>query len=256
MTGMLEGRRALVTGGTAGVGAATARALADAGCDVLITARNQPEDLPADLTFVQADVSTVDGVARLAQAAAAFGPLDILVNTVGGSSAPSVDILQFTDEDWQGDLDANLWPAVRLDRALVPGMVERGSGLVVHVSSIQRRMPLTNTVAYAAAKAALSTYSKGLATTVAPHGVRVVGVAPGFVQTSAADRLIERIAEADGIETEAALQVLMDSLGGIPLGRPARPEEVAGLIVFLAGDSAGSITGTEIVVDGGTLRQA
>ncbi|MFC7640704.1 SDR family NAD(P)-dependent oxidoreductase [Streptosporangium lutulentum] len=105
------------------------------------------------------------------------------------------------DEEWFGELNINLLAAVRLDRGLLPKMIENRSGAIVHVSSIQRRMPLYNgTLAYAAAKAALATYSKGLANEVAPHGVRVNSVAPGFVRTGAADDLVDRIA-ADAAPT-------------------------------------------------------
>ena len=115
-------------------------------------------------------------------------------------------------------------------------------------------MPLFEaTLAYAAAKAALTTYSKGLSKELGPKGIRVNSVAPGFIETTAAERLIRRLAqEAGGSETEAR-QGLMDSLGGIPIGRPGRPEEVAELVAFLASDRAASIYGSEYAIDGGTV---
>lgn len=134
-------------------------------------------------------------------------------------------------------------------------MVARGSGAVVHVTSIQRRMPLhDSTLAYAAAKAALTTYSKGLANEVAPAGVRVNSVAPGFIRTDGAEQLLARRMREGGVTREAALDDLMRMLGGIPLGRPAEPEEVAEVIAFLASSRAAAVAGAEYTVDGGTVR--
>ena len=133
-------------------------------------------------------------------------------------------------------------------------MIDAGAGAIVHITSIQRRMPLYDaTLAYAAAKAALTTYSKGLANELAPHGIRVNTVAPGFIQTGGAERLIATISDGHRIDRATALQQIMDSLGGIPLGRPAQPEEVAELVAFLVSDRASAITGAEHIIDGGTL---
>jgi len=142
----------------------------------------------------------------------------------------------------------------RLDRGLLPSMIERGSGVIVHISSIQRTLPLyDSTLAYAAAKAALTNYSKALANEVSPKGIRVLTVSPGFIETDAATRMIQRMADKDKGDYTTARQKLMDMLGGIPLGRPNRPEEVAELVAFAASDRASAITGTEIVIDGGTI---
>jgi NAD(P)-dependent dehydrogenase (short-subunit alcohol dehydrogenase family) len=253
----LAGQRALVTGGTKGVGEATVAALKAAGAQVLTTARTRPDNIPkAD--FIQADATTVEGCERIAEAATErLGGVDILVHVVGGSSAPAGGFAALDEEDWQREIDLNLYPAVRLDRLLVPGMIAQGSGVVIHVTSIQDRMPLPqSTTAYAAAKAALSTYSKALSKEVGPKGVRVVRVSPGWVETSAATALVERLAAEAGTDEQAARQGLMDSLGGIPIGRPAKPAEVGDLIAFLASSRAAAIHGTEIVIDGGTLPVA
>ena len=161
------------------------------------------------------------------------------------------------DEEWQRALALNLLPAVRLDHVLLPAMLERGSGVIVHVTSIQRQLPLHEaTIAYAAAKAALSTYSKALSNEVSPRGVRVIRVAPGWVETDAAARLIGELASKLGTDDVGARQALMDSLGGIPIGRPAKPHEVAELVAFLVSARAASINGAEYVIDGGTIPTA
>ena len=133
-------------------------------------------------------------------------------------------------------------------------MLKQGSGVIIHVSSIQRTLPLHEaTLAYAAAKAALTNYSKGLSKELGPKGIRVNTVAPGYTETQAAQGMVNEIANRTGVTADAARQRIMDSLGGIPLGRPSRPEEVAELIAFLASDRASSITGSEYVIDGGTI---
>jgi NAD(P)-dependent dehydrogenase (short-subunit alcohol dehydrogenase family) len=251
----LNGRRALVTGGTQGIGEAVVQRLREGGVRVLTTARSTPLDLPNPELFVAADVATPDGCASVAAAIRdRLGGVDILVHVVGGSSASPGGFAALSDDQWHRAFDLNLFPAVRLDRALLPAMIEQGSGVIIHVSSIQGRLPLPeSTIAYAAAKAALSNYSKGLSKEVSPKGIRVVRVSPGWVETEAAVRLVGRLAQTSGGDYEAARQSLMDSLGGIPLGRPAKPREVADLIAFLASPRAASITGTECVIDGGTI---
>ena len=254
----LDGKRALVTGGTKGVGRAVVEALHEAGASVLTTARSPPES-PSDAEhFVIADVSTVEGCAAVSDAVRdRLGGIDIVAHVVGGSAAPAGGFVVLDDNEWHKALDQNLFAAVRLDRALPPSMIEQGSGVIIHVTSIQDRMPLPEaTIAYAAAKAALSNYSKALSKEVSPKGVRVVRVSPGWIETEAAVRLATRLAEQAGTDYEGGKQIIMDGLGGIPLGRPAKPKEVADLIAFLASPRAASITGTEYVIDGGTVPTA
>lgn len=165
----LQGRRALITGGTMGAGAATVALFQELGARVLTTARHKPADF-AGAAFVTADLSTKDGVQSVVDAVQReLGGLDILVNVLGGSSAPSGGFAALTDVEWDKEFGLNFFPAVRLDRALIPGMLAQGNGVVIHVTSIQNRLPLPEaTIGYASAKAALNTYSKSLSKEVSP----------------------------------------------------------------------------------------
>ncbi|KFB98046.1 3-oxoacyl-[acyl-carrier protein] reductase [Trabulsiella guamensis ATCC 49490] len=251
----LEGKRALVTSGTKGAGAATVALFRELGAQVMTVARHRPENSQDDTLFVAADLTTDAGCRQLAQQVQArLSGVDIIVHMLGGSSSPAGGFAALDEQQWQQELALNLLPAVRLDRLLLPDMIARGAGVVIHVSSIQRLMPLPEaTTAYAAAKAALSAYSKSLSKEVSPKGIRVLRVAPGWIETEAAVHLAERLAEQAGTDYAGGKKIIMDSLGGIPLGRPAKPEEVANLIAFLASDRARAITGTEYLIDGGTV---
>ncbi|MDQ0560334.1 NAD(P)-dependent dehydrogenase (short-subunit alcohol dehydrogenase family) [Rhizobium mesoamericanum] len=254
----ISGQRALVTGATQGVGAAVAEVLREQGVRVLGTARSVPTTTENGVCYVAADITTAQGCSKVIDAALSkFGGVDMIVNVLGGSAAPAGGFAALTDDEWMKEINLNLMPAVRLDRALLPGMISQGSGVIIHVTSIQHTLPLPkSTTAYAAAKASLSTYSKSLSKEVTPKGVRVVRVSPGWIETEAAVRLAERLAVEAGTDYEGGKQIIMNSLGGIPLGRPARPREVADLIAFLVSPLAGSITGTEYVIDGGTVPTA
>jgi NAD(P)-dependent dehydrogenase (short-subunit alcohol dehydrogenase family) len=254
----LANKRILVTGGTRGVGAAVVELLAQLGARIVATALSQPESAMDDVHYVAADLATAEGARQAADSALGhLGGIDVLINVVGGSSAPAGGFAALDDAQWSKELDLNLMSAVRLDRALLPAMIAQGSGVILHVTSIQRTLPLPDaTMAYAAAKAALSTYSKALSKEVTPKGVRVVRVSPGWIETEASVALVERVAAQAGTDYEGGKKLIMNELGGIPLGRPAKPGEVADLIAFMVSPRAASISGAEYTIDGGTVPTA
>ena len=196
----LSGRRALVTAGTKGVGCSVVEVLRENGANVVTTARSIPRNALSGVQYVAADITTAEGCALVAHRALDhLGGIDIVVDVLGGSEAPAGGFAALDDEAWRKEIDLNLMSAVRLDRALLPFMLAQGSGVIVHVTSIQHELPLPeSTTAYAAAKAALSTYSKALSKEVTPKGIRVVRVSPGWVETEAAVALAERSRRRSG----------------------------------------------------------
>lgn len=248
------GKRVFVSGGTSGTGRATVERFLAGGARVIMAAR-RPQPADDRVAFVQADLTTVAGSEALADAVLdRFGGIDILAHVIGGSSAPAGGFAALTDEHWLAELNLNLLATVRLDRLLVPAMIAQGAGAVVHVTSIQSVLPLPeSTTAYAAAKAALRTYSKALSKELGPKGVRVNVVSPGWIMTQSAMHFLERLQKENGGTIEDARQSVLDALGGIPIGRGAEPEEVADLIAYLASDRAAAIHGAEFVIDGGTV---
>jgi len=248
-----SGRTALITGGTRGIGKGIADRLRAGGARVLVAARSVPDEASDDV--VAADVSTANGVAALGvEALERLVDVDIVVHNVGGGGQNDGGAAALTDEDWQSALDANLLAAVRLDRAIIPGMVTRGSGAIVHITSIQRRSPLPTSIPYAAAKAALTNYSKALSNELAPKGIRVNAVCPGYIETEAAYRMAKEIGQINDISIDQARSQIMESIGGIPLGAPGNPADVGELVAFLVSDRAAYITGAEYVIDGGSVR--
>lgn len=244
-----------MTGGSKGAGKAIADRLLKAGATVIITARNNPKEVNNGVYFIAADLSRPEGTQKVVdEIVAKFGHLDILVNNMGGSETPGGGFAVLSDQDWETSFQTNLLAPVRLDRGFLPGMVQRRDGVIIHIASIQAKLPLyDSTLPYAAAKAALVNYSKSLSNEVASKGVRVLAVSPGWIMTTASVKMMERVAESSGVTTEQAAKSVMDALGGIPIGRPARPEEVAELVGFLVSPRAAYLTGTEYVIDGGTI---
>ncbi|GAB3695572.1 oxidoreductase [Saccharopolyspora tripterygii] len=239
-----EGKRALVTGGSRGIGAAVVRGLLDAGARVLTTARTA-RTAPDGAALVTADVRGRAGIQEVVEAAHdVLGGVDVLVENVGGAQ-PHEQATAIPDEEWQEALDLNFLASVRLDALLAPGMRERRSGAIVHVSSAAIYSPPPQFLHYAAAKVALETYSRGLAAELAPHGVRVNTVTPGRVVTPGGEQTRSQWARLEPGQDAAP----------VPLGREGAPEDIANAILFLASDRAEWVTGSKLIVDGGEFHR-
>jgi NAD(P)-dependent dehydrogenase (short-subunit alcohol dehydrogenase family) len=254
----LSGKTALVTGGTKGIGHAIAQRLAQAGARVIVSARTQPTDGEASQHFIAADLTKAQDVARLAQQITEqYGGIDILINNVGGLTTPSGGHSVLTDAHWEQELQLNLLSAIRLDRTLLPQMLQKQNGVIIHISSVAGKQPLWNlNMAYAVSKAALNSYSKALATELATQGVRVLTVAPGATKTPMMEGFIQEFATSQGLSYQDGLAQLLAQIGGIPMGRMAEPDEVAALVHFLVSPSAAYLTGSIHAIDGGSLPVA
>lgn len=245
----LAEKRALVTGGTRGIGAAIVRQLLDAGAEVLTTARSATTAAPAGASFIAADVRTRAGVEALAESAhEVLGEVDILVHNAGGAR-PYEGASAIPDEEWQDSLDLNYLASVRLDSALVPGMRERGSGAIVHVSSSAVLTPVGPFLHYTTAKAALDNYSRGLALELAPSGIRVNTVAPGRTSTPGGEATREQWTEVSARMGAAQAETNADDAP--PLGRDGQPDDIANAVLFFVSDRASWLTGRKLTVDGG-----
>jgi NAD(P)-dependent dehydrogenase (short-subunit alcohol dehydrogenase family) len=252
---VLEGKTALVTGGTKGIGKAIADRLAQSGATVIVTARNLPDNSDLQHQFIAADLTKADQVAAFVnELNEKFGGVDILVNNIGGLTTPGGGYETLSDEHWNNELQFNLLAAIRLDKALLPKMIGQSNGVVIHISTTSAMQPLWDVnLAYAVSKAALNAYSKGLASEVASKGIRVLTVSPGPVRTPMMVDFLKGYADTAGISYDEALQGLLTKIGGVPMERMAEPEEVASLVHYLVSPEASYLTGANYVIDGGAL---
>ncbi|MEU9407829.1 oxidoreductase [Streptomyces sp. NPDC048281] len=257
----LAGRTVVVTGAGRGIGLAVVEAFLAAGARVVAGSRQRTDALDdhvkqgAELTVVEVDLATPDGPAALvAEAVALHGGVDVLVNNVG-AVRPRVDgFLGMTDEDWEWTFTVNLMAAVRTTRAALPHLLATGAGRIVTVSSVNARLPDPLVIDYGAAKAALTNFCKALSKEVGPRGVRVNTIGPGPVETAlwqGAGGVAATVGRSRGVDPR---EVARGAAGQSVTGRFTRPEEVADLVVYLAGPRAANITGADFVVDGGLVE--
>ena len=246
------GRRAVVTGGSRGIGAAVAQRLIDGGASVVAIGRTPTDDTPAGATFLTADLRDPDAILEVAtNATEQLGGVDILINNAGAVRPYPGGISTIPDDQWLDSFDINLRSAVRLTNALLPSLKASASGVIVNVTAGQTgRPPSPTMVHYGALKAALTAYSASLAQELAPAGIRVNTVTPGGTVTPGADEVRRPMVEAIGALAEALLKQM------IPLGRLGQASEIAETIAYLASDRASWITGANYVIDGGTQIRA
>lgn len=254
MDNSLKGQVALVTGGTKGIGKAIAGKLSDAGVQVVVAARTAPEEKTNGQYFIPADLTQPRSAETVAkEILEKYGRIDIIVNNAGANLSPGGGFSVLLDEHWNNDWQLNFMSAVRINKALLPAMIEQKSGVIINISTGAAKQPLWEmTMSYSSAKAALNIYSKALANEVGTKGIRVNVVSPGVVRTPLMLEFIDNIAKSSNITSGEAFKAIMDKVG-VPLGRMAEPEEVASLIGFLVTPEAKYITGTNYLVDGGAL---
>lgn len=245
---------ALITGGTKGIGKAIADKLSSKGIQVVVTARTAPKENTNGHHFIAADLTHPGSAEIIAkEITEKYGKLDIIVNNAGANLSPGGGFNNLTDEHWLNDWQLNFMSVVRINKALLPLMLERKSGVIINVSTGAAKLPIWEmTMSYSSAKAALNAYSKALASEVGPAGVRVNVVSPGVVKTPLMLEFIENIAKSSAISTDEAFRIVMDKVG-TSLGRMAEPEEIADLVAFLVSSEAAYITGTNYSIDGGAL---
>lgn len=252
----LSGKRALITGGSRGIGLAIAAAFAREGCHLVLNARGEErlreaaKSLTAthgvDVMTHPCDVTEGESVRAMIAAAEAKGPIEILVNNAG-IHIPS-RFVDYRFEDFRAVIESNVYSVFHVTQAVLPGMIERSSGRIINLASTAGKWGSRNQSAYNASKHAVVGITRCLALELAPHGVLVNAICPWIVDTDMADGFMERHAAIAGVTVEE----LRDRMNAtVPLQRWIRPEEVAGLAVYLASEEASYINGQAWTVDGG-----
>jgi 3-oxoacyl-[acyl-carrier protein] reductase len=253
----IEGKKALVTGASKGLGLASALALAREGCEVAIVSRSfqnlekarQLFPIPGNVRLVAADLSTREGIEHCAAAVASWGVPDILVNNTGGP--PAGKSFDLDDAAWQKANESLLLFVKRMCERFVPAMRQRKWGRVVTIASFTAREPAEQLVLSNTYRAGVIAYLKGLAREVAADGVTVNAVLPGAYLTERYEQLLNHKAQSTG-KTRA--EVERETLAQLPQGRFQRPEELGAVVAFLASEQASAVTGAAIPVEGGMLR--
>ncbi len=256
----MKGKVAIVAASSMGLGRAIARGLAEEGAKVVICARDEERlrntakeiesKTGSEVLAVRADVTVTEDIKRITQEAVErFGRIDVLVTNAGGP--PPGAFLELSEEDWRRALDLNLLSAVRLCRQVVPHMRMQGGGRIINMTSFTVKQPLENLMLSNSIRMAVIGFAKTLSNELAGDNILVNNVCPGWTLTERLRRLLEARAQRKGISVEEERRSLERE---IPMGRLGKPEEVADLVVFLASERAGFITGATIQVDGGYIK--
>ncbi|MET0885959.1 MAG: SDR family oxidoreductase [Mycetocola sp.] len=259
----LSGKIAVVTGASKGIGLAVTRALVAEGVSVVAGARSVTDELVAlsdtgQVLAVAIDLADADAPAELVSRAAHFGGLDIVVNNVGAVTPRTTGFLDVTDDDWHATLNLTLMAAVRTTRAAIPLLLARGSGTVVTICSVNAYLPDPGVIDYSATKAAVWNLSKSLSKEFGPQGLRFNTISPGPVSTPlwlGENGVAATIAKSMGVSFDEARSRIIAGGGGFSTGRFTEPEEVADLVLLLASNRAGNVTGADFLIDGGLTKE-
>jgi NAD(P)-dependent dehydrogenase (short-subunit alcohol dehydrogenase family) len=259
----LTGKVAVVTGASKGIGLAITRALVAEGANVVAGARSVTDDLVAlsdtgQVLAVAIDLADSDAPAELVSRAAHFGGLDIVVNNVGAVTPRTSGFLDVTDDDWHSTLNLTLMAAVRTTRAAIPLLLERGRGNVVTICSVNAYLPDPGVIDYSATKAAVWNLSKSLSKEFGPRGLRFNTISPGPVSTPlwlGENGVAATVAKSMGVSFDEARRRIVEGGGGFSTGRFTEPEEVADLVLLLASERAGNVTGADFLIDGGLTKE-